>query len=403
MKKGLFLGLVLALTTALGLGFAACTADEPATTTVSVTTSTTVETTSTTVGTPSTTVGTPSTTVGTPSTSASMSTTTTAFPQEPLTLRFATTCARDEVLGRTIRRFVDHVEEATAGAVTFDVFFDGTLGAAAEELALVRSGSVDMVCLRLSAFPYQLPLLCLPDCRPGEGRKAVDCLDHVTFQNRDTARLIHAEAKANDISYVGFVAGGANVFVGREPFAALADLADMRFGVAASAPALEALGVTVVETSPAGMYEALAGDVVDVTRAGFSTTVDLKWYESAEHYVWDGTYGAGNALTVNLRTWAGLSPGTQEVFYEAALDAEALSRELSAAEVRTSTGALEEAGVTFGSLSPGDQAAWSLLLFKDGASERMRRAITLGIASDMTTVLSAAAAFTGIPWAPPAE
>ena len=166
-----------------------------------------------------------------------MSTTTTAFPQEPMTLRFATTSAKDETPGRIIRRFVDHVEEATAGAITFDVFYDSTLGAAAEELALVRSGFVDMVCLRLSAFPYQLPLLCLPECRPGEGRTAVDCLDHITFQNRDTVPLIHAEAKANDISYVGFVAGGPNVFVGREPFVTLADLSGLRFGAAASAPA----------------------------------------------------------------------------------------------------------------------------------------------------------------------
>jgi len=403
MKKGLVLGSVLAIAAALGLGFTACTADGPDTTTASVTTSITVETTSTTVPATSTTVETTSTTVATTSTSSPMSTTTTAFPQEPMTLRFATTSAKDETPGRIIRRFVDHVEEATAGAITFDVFYDSTLGAAAEELALVRSGFVDMVCLRLSAFPYQLPLLCLPECRPGEGRTAVDCLDHITFQNRDTVPLIHAEAKANDISYVGFVAGGPNVFVGREPFVTLADLSGLRFGAAASAPALEALGVTVVETSPAGMYEALAGDVVDVTRAGFSTTMDLKWYEPAEHYVWDGTYAAGNALTVNLRTWARLSPETQEIFYEAALDAETLSGELSAAEVRLSTGALEEAGVTFGSLSPEDQATWSFLLFEDGASERMRRAITFGLTSDMTTVLSTAAAFSGIPWAPLAE
>ncbi|NLO28626.1 MAG: TRAP transporter substrate-binding protein DctP [Actinobacteria bacterium] len=401
MKKGLVLGSVLAaLIATLGLGSAACTADEPAimTTantaawTAAMTTSTTVETISTTT----------STTVQTSSTSTSMSTTTTAFSQEPMTLRFATTSARDEVSGRTIRRFIDRVEKATDGAVTFDVFFDGMLGGTGEELELVGSGFVDMVSLRLSVFPDRLPLLYLPDCRSVEGRKVVDCLDHIAFQNRDTVRLIHAEARANNITYIGFIAGDVNVFVGCGPVAALADLAGMRFGAAAPTSALEALDVMVVETSSAGIYEALAGDVVDVTRAGFFKTLNLKWYEPVTHYVWDGTCSGACALTVNLRTWARLSPETQEVFREAALDAEAFSSELSAAEVRASTGTLEKAGVTFGSLSPEDQAAWSLLLFEDGASGSMSRAVTLGITSDMTVVLSAAAAFSGLPWAPPA-
>ena len=185
--------------------------------------------------------------------------------------------------------------------------------------------------------PYQLPLFVLPECRPGGGTDGVDCLDHITLQNREHGPPHPWSGEANDIQLCGLRCG-APTFRGREPFVTLADLSGLRFGAAASAPALEALGVTVVETSPAGMYEALAGDVVDVTRAGFSTTMDLKWYEPAEHYVWDGTYAAGNALTVNLRTWARLSPETQEIFYEAALDAETLSGELSAAEVRLSTG-----------------------------------------------------------------
>ncbi|MBN1321101.1 MAG: TRAP transporter substrate-binding protein DctP [Thermoleophilia bacterium] len=401
MKKGLVSGLVFALVAFLGLGFAACTDDQPtATTRVSATTSTKVETDTTAIETTSTSISV--TTSISPTTSIS-TTTTTLFPQEPMTLAYATTFARDEASGRVIRRFIDEVEEATAGAITFDVFFDGTLGSAAEELALVRSGSVDMVSLRFPAFPDQLPLLCLPGWKPGDGQKVVDGLDHVAFENPDTAPLIQAEAKANNITYVGFIAGGANVFVGREPFNALSDLDGGQFGAAAPTAALEALGVTVAETSSAGMYEALAGGVVDVTRASFFTTVDLKWYESATYYMWDGTYAAGNAFSVNLGAWGKLSPQTQEVFREAALEAEAFSRELSAEEVTASTRALEEAGVTFGTLSPEDQAVWSLLLFEGGASECMTRAVTLGIVNDMATVLSAAAAFTGIAWAPPAQ
>jgi TRAP-type C4-dicarboxylate transport system substrate-binding protein len=121
---------------------------------------------------------------------------------------------------------------------------------------------------------------------------------------------------------------------------------------------------------------------------GFVPTVNLKWYEVAKYYMWDGTYAAGNAFSVNLDKWAKLTPETQAIFYEAAKDSEAFSLELDAQDTAANLKVLADAGVTVGTLSPEDQAAWWLNLF---------------ITANMTTVLKAAAEFTKVEWTPPAK
>lgn len=397
MKRPLVFGLALVLAAAMGAGIAACSGDEATTTTtVAITTTTGAEVTTTVAATSTTVAGTSTTVVELTTTT----TTTTTFPQEAVTIRYATAFAETEASGKVVRYFVDRVEEATAGAVTFDVFFDGVLGNGRQELALVRSGSVDMVSLRFRAFPYQLPLLCLPGWAPGEQQKMVDYRSRLVFEDPETAPLFQAEAKANNVTYVGFVAGGANVFVGREPFTALSDLVDKQSASHEANPAFEALGLAVVEEASSDIREALAGGAIDVTWGDFSETADLGWYEVAPYYVWDGTYGTGYALTVNLDTWGRLSPETKEVLQEAARDAEAFSRDLDADEAETLVGVLEEAGVVFGTLSSEDRVAWSHLLFEAGVLECMTRGVTLGISRDMVTVLSSAASFAGVAWWP---
>ncbi|MBN1629998.1 MAG: TRAP transporter substrate-binding protein DctP [Thermoleophilia bacterium] len=389
MKRFLTVGLVMVVALALCLGVAACGEEEAvettATTAAPATTATTAvpETTSTTAVAPETT------------------TTEAAEPtQEPITIKYATTFIETEAGGKIVQHFCDYVEDATAGAVEFDIFFGGTLGTNMEELGLVSSGSVDMVSLGHPPFADQIPLLNFPMWAPPDAQGAIDYFNYLVFDNPDTSKLIQAEAAANNVIYLGFTAGGGNVFIAKEPFTKLSDLVGKKFGAGGSIPAFEAMGYTVVQSFPPDTYENLSRGVIEATQMGFVPTVNLKWYEVCKYYMFDGTYAAGNAFTVNLDTWEKLTEETQAVMYEAAAETETFSLELDAADTEASIKLLTDAGVTVGTLSDEDIAMWWDLLFDVSAGDCMARAQNLGIVNEMTTVLTAAAEFTGVEWSP---
>jgi TRAP-type transport system periplasmic protein len=388
MKKLLILGLVLVLALA-AMGLVACG------------TETTEETTATTAP-PATTATTapPATTV---TTSAPDTTTTSVAAQEPIVIKYASTFQETESGGKIIQHFCDYVEDKTAGAVTFDIFFGGTLGNNMEELGLVSSGSVDMISFGHPPYGDQVPLLNFPMWAPPDAKTAVDYFNYLTFENPDTSKLIQEEAAKNNIIYLGFTSGGGNVFISKEPFAKLSDLVGKKFGAGGGIPAFQALGYTIVQTFPPDTYENLSRGVIDATQMGFVPTVNLKWYEIAKYYMWDGTYAAGNAFSVNLDTWAKLAPATQQIFKDAAKESEAFSLELDKNDTEANLKILADAGVTVGTLTTEDQALWWKNLFDASAADCMTRAEKLGITDNMITVLKAAAEFTKVEWAPPAK
>lgn len=378
MKRALLLGIALMLGAGLGFGVAACSADDVPTTTSTVAPTTT-------------------STVAPTTTSTTAATTTTTVPsQEPVNLKFATTFGETEAGGTLVQRFCDYVEEKTDGAVTFDVYFVGALGSETEELSMVRAGSVDMIVLRSDAVPDQVPLLCFPMWAPSDGRSAVDYFDRLVYEDPDTSALIQAEAAVNNVTYLGCTARGTSVFIGVEPFSVLSDLTGRAFAASGPRAAFEALGYTIVESEPADTYENLSAGVVQAAHAGLAVSLQLRWYEIAKHYLFDGTYAVGNPFTVNLDTWARLTPETQATFRAAAREMADLSVELEAVDRAQAVKTLEAAGVTVGALTPEDRAAWFRLLVEAETAECMGRAERLGIVDDMKLVLSRAAEYAGV-------
>ncbi len=334
---------------------------------------------------------------------AKETTTTSAAGQQPITLKMATTFVETEAGGKIAQHFADYIEEKTGGLVTIEIYPGGTLGGPPELLDLVSSGSVDMVPLGHPPLADKLPLLNFPMWAPGSPQAAVDYFNELVFNNSETAPLIQAEAEANKVKYLGFTAGGSNVFISKTPFQKLSDLVGKKFGAGGSIPAFEALGYTVVQMFPPDGYENLSRGVVDATQMGFVPTVNLRWYEPAKYYMFDGTYAAGNPWTINLASWAKLTPEVQQIFLDAAKDAEAYSLELDKTETEAAIAMLKENGVTVGELSAEDKANWYQLLFEASAKDCLDRAARLGITDKMITVLKAAAAKTGVTWAPPAQ
>lgn len=385
MKKALALTLVLVLFAGLGSGSLACSRDEVPTTPAS--------------GAPTTTTTVSETTPTSTSTSTTVATTTIRVPpQEPISLQFATTFLETEAGGKIVQRFCDYVEEKTAGAVTFDVYFAGSLGTGSEELGMVGAGSVDMIVLRTDLVPDQVPLLSIPMRAPADDRAVIGYFDHLVYDDPDTALLIQGEAAVNNVTYLACTSRGSGVFVATEPFARLADLAGRQFGAGSTSAAFAALGYTVVESPPVDTYENLSGGVIAATYGDLAFSLQQRWYEVAKHFMFDGTCAVGDPFAVNLDTWAKLTPETQAVFRDAAKEMADLSLKLEAAERAQAVKTLEAAGVAVGTLTPEDQSLWVRALFEAQASECVKRAERLGIVDDMKVVLARAAEYIGVDW-----
>jgi TRAP-type C4-dicarboxylate transport system substrate-binding protein len=346
------------------------------------------------------------TSASTPTTAASTTsatvaeTTTTVAPQDPLVLKFATSFAQTEAGGKIVQHFCDYVEDETAGVVTFQVSFDGELGSSGEELGLVSSEQVDMVALAPAQFAEKLPLLNFPAAAPPDAGTALDYFDHLVFANQDTAPLIQAEAAKNNVIFLGFASVGGNVLVSAVPFATLSELAGKKFGATGSASALGALGFDAVTSAPADASTNLSTGVIELTDMNFAQAVKLKLFDVAKYMMWDGTYSAGDLLTVNLDTWDSLTAETQQIMRDAAKDTAQYSLDLDEEDSQASIQTLTDSGVAVGTLTAADRTAWWNSVFQEDAADCMARAQKLGEAGRMATVLEEAARFTGLTWTP---
>lgn len=388
MKKATILGLVLLLVLSLGLVLGACGGDEEEATTTTAAAATTT------------------TAAAATTTTAAAATTTTAAAapaQEPVVLKMASTYNENETGGLIAQHFIDLIEERTEGAVTFELYPGATLGGPPEVLGLLESGAADIAPFGHPAASAALPLMYFPMWCPGDQETAIAYFNYMVFENPDTSALIQAEAEAHNIIYLGFTAGGSNYFVSKTAFASLADLKGKKCAVGGMIPAFQAIGLETVQSFPPDTYENLSRGVADCTQMGFSPTVQLKWYEVAPYYMFDGTYAAGNPWTVNLDAWAKLTPETQQIFYDVAKEMEAWSTELTLAEEAKALETIKAAGVTVGDLTAEDQKMWWDNLFKAAADDQWKVATEGGFTDDMLTVLTAAAEFTGTTWAPPAQ
>jgi len=337
-------------------------------------------------------------------------TTTAAATQAPVALKFACHYQQTEPGGTNVQKFCDYVTQHTNNAITFNVYYGGTLGNPGEELDLVSTGSVDMTVLGHLGYADQLPLLNFCGFLLGKvqydsasTQAAIDYFNTLCFKDSTTSPLIQAEATAKNIKYLGFTAGGEDVFLAKFAFTGVNDLKGHKFGNAGSEAAWEALGLNYVQAFPPDVFQDLQRGVIDCTEMGFAPTVANQWYTEAPHYMWDGMYAAGNPYTINLATWNKLTPATQKIFMDAAAQCATSSVTDTDQETTTDLATLQTAKVNVGALSDADAAAVYAAYYKAVCDDMYGREkkVSADAAANMATVLQKAASLAGQTWAPP--
>ncbi|WP_258361193.1 TRAP transporter substrate-binding protein [Moorella sulfitireducens] len=307
--------------------------------------------------------------------------------QDVIKLKYACTYQETEEGAMIGYKFCDYVEEKSGGRVKFERYPGGVLGGPPEVLRLVSSGSVDVVSFPHVAFKDEIPLSAIPEWSPGSPEKAVEYFNKIFLEIPETSALLEQEAKEHNIKYLNFVSGGSNAFVSKKEVNSLADFKGKKLGAGAAQEAFAKLGVTVVNVTPPDIYEDFSRGIIDITHMGFGPTVQLKWYEVAKCWVFDGTYTAGNPITVNLDTWNKLPSDIQQIFIEGAKAASDYSIELTKSTKEQNIQTLKNAGAVVKELSPEDAKQWFQNIFEYGKNDMLERATKAGKADQAKTVL----------------
>lgn len=319
---------------------------------------------------------------------------------DPLTIKFSSTFQETETGGVILKHFMDKVSELSGGAITVNMTWGATLFDTMAELDAVADGAVDMVALGHMPHTGTLNYLGFPGFAPGGTQGALDYFTELMFTDPVSAPLVQEEAEAYGIKYLNVIAGGANALCASFEFT---DLDSMIRGSAAfgnfSPAQWEALGFQVTALAPPDMYDGLNRGLVDSTQMGFAPMVAMSWFEVAPYWALDGTYTAGNPLTVNLNWWNGLTAAQQEIIEAAAQETQDYSAGIYDDAIAGDVATVEEAtGNKFVDFNQADLDRLWKSCFDATADGALANAEKTGKYDNMVAVLEVAARITNYNW-----
>lgn len=318
------------------------------------------------------------------------------YTGEAVTIIFNSSYAETETAGALAGYFKDYLEELTDGAITVNISYGGTLFTADDELDACGDGAINMMIFGHSKHTSELPVLnAIPDFAPESIQNAVDYFDYV-FADEAAGAAITAEAEEYGITYLSVNAGGANYFLANFEFENLTDLVAKSTAFGNMAPVkFEAIGFTVVGVYPWDYYSAFDTGLMDASQMDGVGMYDMSLYEVAQYWMFDGTFAAGNFMTVNTEWWESLSDEAQAAIQEACDATKAYSIEYNQSSYEELEGNLEANGVTLVNMTDEEFDQWWSAIFESAADDALATAEENGNTEDVQAVLQAAADFTG--------
>ena len=315
---------------------------------------------------------------------------------EPLTITFNCAFQENENGGVVSKHFKQALEGMTDGAITVNVSYGGTLFTADDELDACGEGAIQMMLFAHTRHTMELPVLCaIPDFAPGSIQNALDYFEYV-MNDSVAGPIIEAEAEEYGIKYLTVNANGANYFLANYEFDSLADMVSKSSAFGNMVPAkYEALGLTVVPVFPWDYYTAFDTGLMDSSQMDGGAMYSMSLQEVAQYWMSDGTFAAGNFITVNLDWWNGLTDGQREAIQAAAENTRAYSLALNQSQTDSLNDNLIADGVTLVEMSDEEAAEWWGVIFDTAANEALAAAEQNGNVDDVKAVLQAAADFTG--------
>lgn len=312
------------------------------------------------------------------------------------TFTFTTTYSETEYAGDIIKELKSQLETLSGGKLTLDVYYGGTMAGTGEELSFVGDGGVDMSLIGQSQYIDVLSLLNFPSQVTTGYADSVKLLDDIAFNNEVTKDLVQAEIEKSNVTMLGSMPGGTNAFITKEEYTSLAEMKNLKLGIGMNQSAMEALGFNVVSVMPWDYYDSLSRAIVDAGYMSVTGLVSMSMQEVTPYFLADGTYTAGNFVTMNLDKWNSLDETTQGILKQAVANTQEYACGRAAELDENAAEKINGSGGKLNTVNAEDAATIQSTFFAYGVSDARAYAEAAGTTDAMETVLQEVAKVVGL-------
>lgn len=256
--------------------------------------------------------------------------------------------------------FADEIKRATNGEIEIQIFWSNALGAAKENLTLLRSGAIDMAGMSAGYFPAELPFFAVPNSI-AMGMDNICQSSAIMKAFMDKVPAFEEESQKNGIRPLFFHLLNPYYLVTKEPVTKLADLKGKKIRTwGEDLPLLiQAGGGVPVTIFLPELYENIQRGVIDGCPFSVDLVATYKIYEVAKHVtevvIWEGPAWG---MIFSEKSWGKLSPAHQQIFLETAEKAREREIVETAAAAVAARKLLIENGVQFHEFPAEELAKW---------------------------------------------
>jgi len=314
----------------------------------------------------------------------------TAGEPQIIKLKFSTSFMPPEPPNVQAMHTLDAVEKKTDGRVKFERHLAGALGGPKEQLGLVKTGAVDIISLHVDQYPQELPLHQITNTEQlVTNAQGVANVTAITQEIPETARLLEAEQKKNNIKIFYFHANGPTGLTPRFVAKSLADLKGKKVNVitAYQRDVFKELGWIPVNVQIPELYEGLSRGVIDAIFMATAAVLPLRWNEVGKSHLYFGDNTVvSTPLAMNLDTWNKLPKDIQQIFMESSRETAQWSVQENDNFVKATYGAFEKAGAPPVKVSAAEREQFFKVLFKHQEANNKKIAKAAGVEKEQAII-----------------
>jgi TRAP-type C4-dicarboxylate transport system substrate-binding protein len=236
---------------------------------------------------------------------------------EPLQIKTATSYNEVDFGGQMIKFFMEYLEEHSGGAITGEAYYGGSFCQAPEINDYVMSGDLSFsICQPVYAmtyFPFSWGLAGYDSIS-----QPTDILMASLYENEETAALIDAQGKTNNLKLIGYTEAGPSLFWSTKPITGYKDAKGLTIGSPINLDIYASYGFNTVAIEPPDMYDSLQRGVCDLVAFSATDGTTMKIYEVAPYIGDMRAYFSHSSININYDLWDSLPQETKDLFIEAA-------------------------------------------------------------------------------------
>ena len=276
------------------------------------------------------------------------------------TLRMSSQWTETTAGAQVDKWWANEIEARTNGEIKIKIFYEGVLGKANENLALIQNGSIDLAAMSPSYFPAELPFHSAPNSIP-MAMARVDQATTLMERLLTEVAEFDDEAKRNGMKALFFHHLNPYLLVCKEPAGGVDDMQGRKVRTwGRDMPRMvQAAGGVAVTLGLADLYEALGRGTVDCIPFSVDLMINYKIYEVAKHVheitLWEGPT---NAVWISRGVWESLTPEQQKIIEEVSFEASYRDRDQVLAAGGKAIGELKAKGVEFHAFPEAEKKRW---------------------------------------------